>query len=130
LDRGLEEIIGGLPPEPQRSRLAPYAELIAEMRGRGWTYRAIAKVLAEKCGVQVSYRNVHHFVQSRTSTNPTGLVPAKNTRTRTPSDETVGTIREADIELRVAALKLRTSASAAEPGEFKFDSDEPLRLRK
>ena len=34
-------------PKPPRSRLEPHATLIEEMRRRGWTYREIARVLAE-----------------------------------------------------------------------------------
>src|ERR1700693_197203 len=63
MKKELKDILDGLPTKPPRSRLTPYVELIDEMRERGWTYRAITRVLAEKCGVQTSPSNLHHFVR-------------------------------------------------------------------
>jgi hypothetical protein len=61
MDKQLEDILNSLPPRAPRSRLEPYADLIDEMRRRSWTFRDIARVLGEKCNVEVSPSNVHHL---------------------------------------------------------------------
>jgi hypothetical protein len=48
-----KDIRDASPGKPPRSRLEPYRELIEELRRRGWTYRDIAHILAEKWQVQV-----------------------------------------------------------------------------
>ena len=108
MDQHVHNLINSLSPRPQRSRLGPYAELIDEMRKRGWTYRAIAKLLAESCGLRVSPSNIHYFVRT---------VRAKDQSTckQQPILEGIGnvpadrmTATESDVNARIAALKSRT----------------------
>jgi hypothetical protein len=72
MDSPLDDILNSLPEKPPRSILNPYADLIDELRQRGWTYRGIVGVLAEKCGVKVSVSNVHHFARRRSRTGRKG----------------------------------------------------------
>jgi hypothetical protein len=65
MDANLEDILDELPDKPPRSRLETYREFIEELRSKGRTYRNIAEILAEKCGVQVTGSGVHYFVRSR-----------------------------------------------------------------
>src|SRR5580700_10476039 len=65
VDTHLKKILAELPIKPPRSRLEPYREFIQELRRRGRTYRDIAKILAEKCAVQVTGSGVHDFVRTR-----------------------------------------------------------------
>ena len=65
MDDKVDKILDGLPPKPPRSRLDPHVTLIGEMRRRGRTYREIAHVLAETCGVKTSPSNIYYFVQLR-----------------------------------------------------------------
>jgi len=63
-----------LPPKPPRSKLEPYAELIQELRRRGRSYREIAGILTDCCGVSAGAHTVYNFVRTRTSkgTEPVG----------------------------------------------------------
>jgi CRISPR/Cas system-associated protein Cas10 (large subunit of type III CRISPR-Cas system) len=63
--RRLDEILKDPPQLPARSRLDPFGSLIKELIDSGWTYRAIARILAEKCGVHASISTIHHFVRRR-----------------------------------------------------------------
>lgn len=65
MDVNLQKLLDELPDKPPRSRLEPYREFIEDLRSKGRTYRNIAKILAEKCGVKVTGRGVHDFVRSR-----------------------------------------------------------------
>jgi hypothetical protein len=129
MEKELENIIESLPPKPPRSRLTPYSELIEEMRTRGWTYRAIARVLAEKCAVRVSPSNLHHFVKAESAKRrPNRTEQAINKElsqvpVRRPTSA-------ADTNQRIAALKQRTSRSGSIETGFEFDPNEPLRLEK
>ena len=76
----------GLAPKPARSRLEPFGEFIDEMRKRGRTYREIARVPGEKCGLQAGASTVHYFVRGRR--------PAKEKRKR---------VKEAAAVLKVRA---------------------------
>ena len=70
MDDKLQVILDSLPEKPPRSRLEPYCELIDELRRRGRTYREIARILVEKCQLQVSRSTVHDFVRGRSRTKP------------------------------------------------------------
>ena len=61
MDTDLKKILAELPIKPPRSRLEPYREFIEELRSRGRTYRDIAEILAEKCGLHVTASGVHDF---------------------------------------------------------------------
>jgi hypothetical protein len=117
MDRTYEEILREVTSRRMRSRLDPYAELIVELKIRGWSYRGIAEILSEKCDLQVSYRTVHHYAKrlnrsdaSRTAAQtamvpPRGLAPEHvNAKVGTPVSPT------------------------ARPDEFAFDASVPLTL--
>ena len=70
MDDKLQVILDSLPEKRPRSRLEPYCELIDELRRRGRTYREIARILVEKCQLQVSRSTVHDFVRGRSRTKP------------------------------------------------------------
>jgi IS30 family transposase len=59
--------------------LDPYGSLISELVRRGWTYRAIARILAEKCNIQVTVSTIHYFVhvRFRAKRNPPKFQPPK-----------------------------------------------------
>ncbi len=65
MDDRSQEILESLPQRPSRSRLAPYRELIHELRRRRRPYREIVQVLAEKCQCLVSISTLHDFVRTR-----------------------------------------------------------------
>src|SRR4051794_40326498 len=66
MDERFQAILDSLPPRPLRSRLEPYTELIHELRRRGRSYREIAAILADRCGVRVAVHTVYNFVRVRT----------------------------------------------------------------
>jgi hypothetical protein len=132
-DATLQLILDSLPPKPPRSRLEPYRKLIEEMRCRGWTYRDIADVLADKCQVRVVPSTVHDFVQTRARPKPKARDAAagrSDRRDRTdPADtETTDAAAERNVDGRIAALKARKSVKTSHEPVFTFNEAEPLRL--
>ena len=67
MDEVLQAILDSLPPKPPRSKLEPYVELIQELRRRGRSYREIAGILANRCGVNAGTHTVYNFVRVRAS---------------------------------------------------------------
>src|SRR5213596_3531083 len=65
MDDNFQDILDNLPEKPSRSRLEPYGRLIDELLRRRWTYRRIARILAEKCQLKVSCSTIHDFVRRR-----------------------------------------------------------------
>lgn len=127
-----KKILKSLPPRPPRSCLEPYADLIDEMRRRGWPFRDIARVLQEKCNVNVSPSNLHHFVKLRTAeTNrrKTALSPARVASEDPPvAALALRTDTATDVGQRIAALKQRHSEAPPSLKGFEYDPSEPLRL--
>ena len=81
MDAKFEAILNSLPFKEPRSSLEPYGELITEMRKRGHSYREIAQVLAETCGLQVGTSTVNDFVLSRKRSKSRPSVAANAART-------------------------------------------------
>lgn len=134
-----QEILDNLPPKRPRSRLDAYAELVNEMRRRGTTYRNIAKVLAEKCQLEVSASTVHDFVRVRLRShkpvkrqrNAVARINRNDAARRAPpriNKAQEDDPRGDDIQRRIAAFKVRSAPAEAKPKEFQYDPDEPLHL--
>jgi hypothetical protein len=61
----LEKLLADDRPEPPRSRLEPHLDFVRELRRRGRTFRRIAKMLEEKCGVKVAPGTIHAFLTAK-----------------------------------------------------------------
>ena len=136
MDANLQKLLDELPDKPPRSRLEPYREFITELRSRGRTYRNIAEILAEKCGVQVTGSGVHDFVRSRSrskvsqaqiSPTKTNQVAADNPGT---GDTTPEALSSEEAQRKIAVLKARNSAAETGLCGFEYDPDQPLRLKR
>ncbi len=132
----LQDILNTLPEKPPRSRLETYRELIDELRQRGWAYRDIVGVLADKCQLTVSISTLHDFVRlrslgKRTSAKRAATNEAKAT-TIEPKRGVVGSGQNAandeEVRRRIAALKARKPEATPSIDEFDFDPTQPLRL--
>ena len=136
MDEAFQAILDSLPPKPVRSKLEPYAELIRELRKRGRSYREIASILAERCGVAVGTHTVYNFVQVRSKSKRKVSTdePEKAGASRVAATSSLRTgeieTRES-VEARIQALKQRSPAARAPGAEkvFSYDENEPLRLR-
>jgi hypothetical protein len=133
-----ETILNSLPEKPARSRLDPYADLIKELLGRGWTYREIAQILLDKCGVRISFSTIHHFVHARLRSKrklpkshpqnleQKALVPTVgNEEVASPEKQTAA---DDDVYCRIAALKLHQASPEERSTLFRYNPDEPLHL--
>jgi IS30 family transposase len=115
--------------------------LINELLRRSRTYREIARILAEKCQVQVSISTIHDFVRlrSRANRNPpkcqtpgSGEKTAVSTtvrdreKTRARAEKEIPAV--GDVQERIAALKQRTERRQTSPKQFDYDPSEPLHL--
>src|SRR5256885_17198680 len=68
MDPKFEDVLNSLAPKKPRSRLAPYGELIREMRKRKCSYREISKVLQDHLALRVAASTVNNFVMARLNT--------------------------------------------------------------
>ena len=128
MKKRLKEILNTLPQQPPRSRLEPYSDLIEAMRARNWTYRGIACVLTEKCGIRVSPSNLHYFVKRHLLTN----VGAGEKRS------TLGSFHNGapnahpepatSISKSVGTPTHHPQKASGKEDIFEFDPDVPLRL--
>jgi hypothetical protein len=127
MDDKWNDVLSSLPPKRPRSRLEPYWELIEEMRRRGWTYREITRVLAEKCQVRVSASNLHHFVRRRPETVKVGApFPAADDSSSKQSEPQ----SRSDVSRRIAEVKQQRAVESPRHEAFDFDPREPLRLQR
>jgi hypothetical protein len=135
MDTHLKKILAELPIKPPRSRLEPYREFIEELRRRGRTYRDIAGILAETCAVQVTASGVHDFVRTRTrakdrsderGTKSNPLPVSKPVAAETSP----ASASRAEVQRKIAALKVRNTAANPGPPPFEYDPDQPLRLKR
>jgi len=63
----MQAILDRLPPKPPRSKLEPYGEFIQELRKRGRSYREIAGILKDCCGVSAGAHTAYNFMRTRAS---------------------------------------------------------------
>jgi hypothetical protein len=135
-----QEILNSLSEKPARSRLDPYRGLIKELLSRGRTYREIAQILFQKCGLRISFSTIHYFVHSRSrsklkSTKSHPRKMEKETAASTVGNEEKETaILRKEIPTnekvfqRIAELKQRTVLSQNSSKLFHYDPDEPLHI--
>ena len=139
IDR-FEQIMRDLPQKPARSRLDPFGSMIEELLGSGWTYRAVARILAEKCSLHASISTIHHFMHRRAKAKRNASKrqhPAPRNEpesgTTVMKEErgilTTGTKTTDDsVYQRIAALKQRPAPVQNAINLFHFDPDKPLQL--
>jgi IS30 family transposase len=136
-----EKILNSLPEKPARSRLEPYGRLINELLRRSRTYREIARILAEKCQIQVSISTIHDFVRLRSrakrnlpkyQTPGCAEKPAASTTVhdgeKTPARAENEIPGVDEVHQRIAALKQRIEPKRTSPKQFHYDPTEPLHL--
>jgi len=137
----LEEILRNLPTKPGRSRLDRYGKLIEEMLRRGWTYRAVARVLAERCNIHASISTIHHFFHQRLKEKKSSRKRPQRAAATTAAgnqaaEPEAGSIRhtgekeaaEDAVYQRIGALKQRTEPVRNPANLFHYDPDKPLQL--
>jgi hypothetical protein len=136
MDANLQEILDNLEEKEPRSRLAPYRDLILELRRRNRTYREILQILADRCQIQVSISTLHGFlrVQQRIASkikkqqmkdqNP----PDSNNKPLPPARTNEELSDMNDVQQRITALKKRTTTTQTNALSFSYDPNQPLCL--
>ena len=134
MNETFKAILDSLPPKQPRSKLEPYTELIQELRKRGRSYREIAGILAERCGLRVGMHTVYNFVRVRAATAKEGRsmrVAAERSSPAASSGWTnIAPERDGEVWDRIRALKERPVAARAQGEEkvFHYDENEQLQL--
>jgi hypothetical protein len=135
MENALQAILDSLPPRRRRSKLEPYAALIRALRTRGRSYREIVTILRDQCGLRVAVHTVYHFVRAREqkkgARRPPHRLPSEPVRRASGASASPSPLspdRPEDVWTRIAAVKQRAPASAAEPKAFAYDENEPLQL--
>jgi hypothetical protein len=135
-----QEIVNDLPEKRARSRLDPYADLIRDLINRGWTYREVARILREKCGVQTSFSTLHYFVRTRFRSKskkakiPLQILDKSAEVSAVRNGERLSAILGNDTTVndavyrRIAALKQRQQSSEKSSKQFHYDPEEPLHI--
>jgi hypothetical protein len=135
MENAHQVILDSLPPRRRRSKLEPYTALIRALRARGRSYREIVTILHERCGLRVAMHTVYYFMHARAPKN--GALRARRQQPSEPvrrasdagaSSSPRSPDEQQDMRARIAALKQRPRASAAEPKAFEYDENEPLQL--
>jgi len=124
----IRKILAELPDRGKRSSLDPYRDLVLEMRRRGYSYREMAQLLAERCELKISHAAIHNFVRRQAhglAAEPSKIQPGNGGgQPRSISSGEPGDVRD-----RIAALRSRpTPSQLPEEAEFCFYLDKPLRL--
>ena len=136
MDERFQAILDSLPPRPLRSRLEPYTELIHELRRRGRSYREIAAILADRCGVRVAVHTVYNFVRVRTpavkkatkaAKTAAGAAAARPSHAA-PTPVAAREGQDGEVWQRIQALKQRPVSAHTQTAEkvFHYDENAPL----
>jgi hypothetical protein len=133
MNETFKAILDSLPPKQPRSKLEPYTELIQELRKRGRSYREIAGILAERCGVCVGIHTVYNFVRVRTAIakEARSMKAAEGSSSAASSgSKNIAPERGSEVWNRIRALKERPVVPRAQHAEkvFHYDENQPLQL--
>jgi hypothetical protein len=148
MDTKFTAILNSLSSKEPRSCLEPYSELIIEMRKRGRTYREIADVLKQTCGLTVGKSTVHDFVlaHSKSKIKSPACQAVRNLETNRNRRALRGlrsTYKDAEarkstishpktlesIVRTIKDLKDQPLKTPAKKLLFEYNAEEPLRLQ-
>ena len=138
MKQSFEKILDELPLTLSRSRLEPYRDLIHELRARRYSYREVARVLADKCNLRVCHSSIHDFVRVHMLESATADLAASESPVPPPAESaknlggsyTCCAVRgDGEIRQLIAVLKSKPPAADDATQQFRFDASEPLRLK-
>src|SRR3954462_11437456 len=102
-------ILDSLPPKQPRSKLETYTELIQELRKRDRSYREIAGILAEHCGVRVGIHTGYNFVRVRGApareARPMKAAAQRASSAASSGSTNIAPERDGEVWDRIQALK-------------------------
>lgn len=135
MDDKFKAILESIPKKRERSKLEPYTELIEQLRRRGYTYREITHILAEKCGLIVESTTIVRFVAARSKEKRKcpKYHESRKTRSTVPTSIEVNVssaVPDNDLWKRIEALKHRPAKNAQPSKQFEYDPDQPLHLHR
>ena len=145
MDTTFDAILNSLPSKKPSSRLEPYRELVTEMRKRGHSYREIAHILRQSCGLKVGASTVNDFVlaQPKSKAKRSGAIARATatkkdlkglTRTYKATEDPKSTQRPSKAlegnARRFKDLKDQPLKASAKKTLFEYNPDEPLRLQR
>jgi len=132
MDEKLQAILDSLPSKTPKAQLEPYRELICEMRRRGWSYREIAEVLAEKCQVQAELGAIYDLVRVRGTAKARrqAAVPEATAEAASPPplEKSNAAIGRSNRGPRTQVPRERPVRSAIPRPVFVYNENEPLRF--
>jgi hypothetical protein len=135
-----QEILNSLSEKSAHSQLDPYQDLIKELLRRGRTYREIAQILFQKCGVHISFSTIHYFVHARSRSKPRPAKSHPRNKEKEMVDTTAGNEQteiaiprkeipaNTEIYQRIAKLKQRAALANKSSELFQYNPDEPLHI--
>ncbi len=136
MNEAFDEILKDIPTKSSRSKLETCTSLIMELRRRRRTYREIASVLLERCGMHVSVSTLHFFVKRqallarrRNRSDTAGTVEGKCDGEDHRPTLTKPQCAGRELGERVAALKRQVPPPAV-PEPFQYDPSQPLRVAR
>ena len=146
MDSTFQSILDTLPAKPPRSLLEPYRDLVLEMRKRGRSYREIARVLRQSCGLRVGTSTINDFVlvrtkstpkQKRTATKDLSItnnhpVVLRSTYKDRKALQVVVSTQKAleDTARNIKAVRDKPPINNKKKPIFEYNPDEPLRLQR
>jgi hypothetical protein len=130
----LQRLLDAVPGKELRSKLDPFAAYILRWRRQGKSYRRIQQILADKCGVKVSYDALRGFVlrRSRSACNKElDLAPASKVTAPEqvlPSSAPVDATTDPWAEARARMRQFKAAPPAAKREKlFEFTEEDAIR---
>jgi hypothetical protein len=135
MDVKFRAILESIPSQHQRSKLEPYTELIEQLRRRGYPYREITRILAEKCDLVVASSTLVRFVAGHSMEKRKRPKHHEGRKTRSTMPASVeenlsSAVPDNDLWKRIEALKHRPAKNAQPTKQFEYDPDQPLHLHR
>ena len=133
MDPHINKLIEEIPEKKPRSKLEPHGDVISALRRKRLTYREIAQFFQEHLAITVAPSTIHDFVRVRRRRGKRSEVSTEGRSAAAPNRVSVAALKNApaddDVQQRIAAVKQRTPTETPKP-VFKYDEDEPLKLRR
>jgi hypothetical protein len=122
-----QALLDRLPDRPERSKLAPYRDLIRSLRQKRYTFREIAGLLATNYGLKVDHTTIVDFTKRRPNRSDVSLVStAERHNPLAPSSPVPATTLPRSTQ--PPQIRVQASTPNVPHKRFHYDPEEGLTL--
>jgi hypothetical protein len=120
-----QALLDRLPDRPERSKLAPYRDLIRSLRQKRYTFREIAGLLATNYGLKVDHTTIVDFTKRRPNRSDVSLV---STAERHNPLAPLSPVPATTPSITAPQIPVQASAPNVPHKRFHYDPEEGLTL--